>query len=326
MASNQTESEIEVGTDSSKLREDGALSYAKVIVNPIAGAGRTAKKWPHIMGLLKSIGLRFEHDLTEAPGHAIELAKSAAKKGYEMVVSVGGDGTVNEVVNGLYDAGNIANVMLGIIGTGTGGDYIRTLGIPRAYNEACRCLTSPRRLVVDLGVIEYTGKGQMVKRLFVNFAGLGFDAEIVKATTQRFKALGSTASYLMALLTTLLFYKNKGISIGVDGEAADKKVCAVLMSNGKYGGGGMFVAPDADLADGLLDVLTIGDLSKPDLLWSLPRVYKGTHLTHPKVTMMRAKEVEINSAHRVTLQADGELLGEVPARFRALPAALNIVV
>jgi len=302
------------------------LSYAKVIVNPIAGAGRTAKKWPHIMGLLKSTGLRFEHDLTEAPGHARELAKLAAKKGFEMVVSVGGDGTINEVVNGLYDAGNIANIPLGIIGTGTGGDYIRTLGISRTYNEACQCLTRTKKLVVDLGVIEYTSKGQTVKRLFVNFAGMGFDAEVVKATTQRFKALGSTTSYLMALLTNFIFYENKGISLRVDGEAADRKVCSVLMSNGKYGGGGMFVAPDADLADGLMDVLIIGDLSKPDLLWSLPRVYKGTHLTHPKVTVMRAKEVEIKSDQLVTLQADGELLGEVPARFRALPAALNIVV
>jgi YegS/Rv2252/BmrU family lipid kinase len=302
------------------------LPYAHLIVNPIAGAGKTAKKWPQIMDLLKSIGLHFEHDLTEAPGHARELAESAAKKGYELVVSVGGDGTVNEVVNGLYDAGNIADIMLGIISTGTGRDYIRTVGIPFAYQEACQCLTKPRKLTVDVGVVEYISTGQMVKRLFVNFAGLGFDAEIVRATTQKFKTLGNTSSYLMGLLSTLLFYKNKSISLTVDGETAERKVCTVLMSNGKYGGGGMFAAPDADLTDGLLDVLIIGDLSKPDLLWSLPRVYKGTHLTHPKVTMKRAREIEIQSAEPVSLQADGELLGELPARFYVLPAALNIAV
>lgn len=302
------------------------MPYARLIVNPVAGAGKTAKKWPQIMALLKSIGLHFEHDLTEAPGHARELAKSAAKKGYELVVSVGGDGTINEVVNGLYDADNITNVMLGIISTGTGRDYIRTIGIPRAYQEACQCLISPRKLTVDIGVVEYTGSGQTVKRLFVNFAGLGFDAEIVKATTQKFKALSNTASYLMGLLTTLLLYKNKEISLVIDGEAAERKVCTVLISNGKYGGGGMLAAPDADPTDGLLDVLIIGDLNKPDLLWSLPRVYKGTHLTHPKVTMKRAKEIEIRSAEPVSLQADGELLEELPARFYVLPAALNIAV
>lgn len=299
---------------------------ARFIVNPVAGARRTAKKWPQIMRLLKSLGLRFEHDVTEAPGHAIELAKSAVKKGYKLVVSVGGDGTINEVVNGLHDSGSAAEVTLGIVSTGTGSDYIRTLGIPRAYPEACQCLLNSKKLTVDVGVVEYSSGGQVVKRLFVNFAGLGFDAEIVKATTQKFKILSSTPAYLLGLLTTLITYRNKKISLVVDGEALEQKICTVLMSNGKYGGGGMFAAPGADLTDGLLDVLTIGDLSKPDLLWSLPRVYRGTHLTHPKVTLKKAKEIEIKSASPMTIQADGELLGELPARFYILPAALNIAV
>ncbi|HEX76024.1 MAG TPA: diacylglycerol kinase family lipid kinase [Dehalococcoidia bacterium] len=302
------------------------MSHIKVIVNPVAGAGRTTKKWPEIMGLLKSIGLDFEHDLTEAPGHAIELAKSAAKKGCELVISVGGDGTMNEVVNGLYAADGIDNVMLGIISTGTGADYIRTIGIPRSYKEACHCLVNPRKLIVDLGVIEYTSNGQTVKRLFVNFAGLGFDAEIVKATTQKFKALGNTSSYLMGLFTTLIFYENRNVSLIVDGEVEERKVCTVLMSNGRYGGGGMLAAPNADPADGILDVLIIDDLTKLDLLRSLPRIYKGTHLTHPKVTVKRAREVEIRPAQQMAVQADGELLGEAPARFYIMPAALNVVI
>jgi len=267
------------------------LPHARLIVNPVAGAGRTAKKWPQIMARLRSIDLRFDYDLTEAPGHARELAKSAASKGYEMVVSVGGDGTINEVVNGLYDAGNLAEVTLGIISTGTGSDYIRTVGIPRAYHEACHCLKSPRKLAVDIGVVEYSSNGQRMRRLFANFAGLGFDAEIVKATTQKFKALNGTASYLAGLLSALIFYRNRGVTIAVDGELMDGKVCAILVSNGRYGGGGMLPAPEADLTDGLLDVLVIGDLSKPDLLWSLPRLYKGTHLTHPKVTLKKAREI-----------------------------------
>ena len=302
------------------------MSHTRVIVNPVAGAGKTARKWPEIMDLLKSLELDFEHDMTEAPGHAIELAKSAVKKGYELIVSVGGDGTVNEVVNGLYDAGSIGDVTLGIISTGTGADYIRTIGIPRSCTEACRCVMSPRRLRVDLGVIEYASSGQMGKRLFVNFGGLGFDAEIVRATTQEFKALGDTASYLMGLVTTLLSYKNQEISLIVDGEEEKRKVCTVVASNGKYGGGGMLTAPDADPADGFFDVLIIGDFTKPDLLRSLPRIYKGTHVTHPKVTVKRAREVEVRPAQQMAVQADGELLGEAPARFSILPAALTIVV
>lgn len=302
------------------------MSCIRVIVNPVAGAGKTAKKWPQIMSLLESLGLDFEYDLTEAPRHAIELAKSAVDKGYELVVSVGGDGTINEVVNGICNTNGFSDVTLGIINTGTGADYIRTLGIPRSYKDACRCLVSQRRRTVDLGVVEYANDGHMEKRLFVNFAGLGFDAEIVRATTQQFKILGDMASYLVGLLNTLIFYENRDISITVDGELGERRICTVLMNNGKYGGGGMFAAPDADPADGFFDVLIVGDLTKPDLLWSLPRIYKGTHLTHPKITMKRAREIEIRSVHYTAVQADGELLGEAPARFSILPAALNIVV
>jgi len=302
------------------------LSQAKVIVNPIAGAGRTAKKWPQIMAMLKSIGLHFEHELTEAPGHAAELAKSAAKKGYELVVSVGGDGTINEVANGLYDAGSTRDVMLGIIGTGAGNDYIRTIGISHHHKEACQCFANPRKLTVDLGVVEYMNNGQIVKRIFVNFAGLGFDAEVVRATTKRFKALGSTPSYLLGLLTTLLFYQNKQVSIKMDGHIEDRRVCTILANNGKYAAGNMLAAPNADPTDGLLDVLIVDDLSKPDLLRSLPKIYRGTHLTHPKVTIKRAKEIEIRTTQQVSIQADGELLGVAPARFYVLPAALNLVI
>ena len=278
------------------------------------------------MSLMRNIGLRFEHDLTEAPMHAVELAKSAAKKGYELVVSVGGDGTINEIVNGLYDAGNIKDVVLGIISTGTGSDYIRTIGTPRRHEEACQRLLNPKKLTVDLGVVRYQNNGEPMKRLFVNFAGLGFDAEVVKATTLKFKSLGTMPSYLLGLLTTLISYKNREISLKLDGEMEERKVCTIVMSNGKYGGGSMFIAPQADPSDGYLDVMIIGDLSKPDLLWSLPRIYRGTHLTHPKVTARRARHIEIQAKQPMVLQADGELLGEPPASFDILPAALNIAV
>ena len=301
-------------------------TYAKVIVNPTAGAGRTGREWPRIKALFKGAGLRFEHDLTEAPGHAIELATAAARNGYDMVISVGGDGTINEVVNGLYKSGGIGEATLGIISTGTGGDYVRTVGIPRGCEEACRKLLQPRRLTVDLGMVEYASNGRTVERLFVNFAGMGFDAEIVRRTTQQFKALGSLPSYLLGLLATLVSYRNRDVSVTIDGEVVDERVCTVIMNNGRYGGGGMLTAPDARVDDGYFDVLIIGDLSKPDLLWSLPRIYRGTHLTHPKVKLRKAREIEVRSAQPLHLQADGELLGQIPARFRVLLAILNVVV
>ncbi len=302
------------------------MSYARVIVNPTAGAGRAAKEWRQISRWLKNVGLSFEHDITESPGHATELAKSAAEKGYELVVSVGGDGTINEIVNGLYDSGSIKDVTLGIISTGTGSDYIRSVGLTRQFQEACQRLVNPRKLLVDLGMAEYAGNGRKVKRLFVNCAGLGFDAEIVRATTQRFKAMGGKPSYLAGLLTTFLLYRNRTVTLSVDGKTEERKVCTVLVSKGKYAGGSMLVAPHADPADGFLDVLIIGELSKADLLWSLPRIYRGTHLTHPKVTLKKARDIYIQSIRQTSLQADGEILGEIPVRFQVLPAILNLAI
>ena len=302
------------------------MARIQVIVNPAAGAGKTAKKWPRIKAVMEDMGLDFEYALTEAPGHAMELTKSAVNKGCEMVVSVGGDGTIHEIANGLYAAGANKRVVVGIVNTGTGADYIRTIGVPRAYKEACQRLTSSERYTVDLGVVEYMTNGSTAKRVFVNFAGLGFDAEVVKATTVKFKSLGAMASYLMGLLSTLMSYENRSISIVVDGEVMERKVCTVMMNHGKYGGGGMFAAPNADPGDGLFDVLIIDDMTKLDLLASLPRIYRGTHLTHPKVSMKKAKEVEIRTVLSTAVQADGELLGEAPARFTVLPAALTIVI
>jgi diacylglycerol kinase (ATP) len=302
------------------------VSYAKVIINPVAGAGKTIRKWPRIKHILKNTGLNFEDDMTEAPGHAIELARSAAKKGYGMVVSVGGDGTLNEIVNGLYESGAIGDITLGIINTGTGSDYIRTVGVPRHYEEACQCLIKPRKLVVDLGVVEYEKNGMVFKRLFINFAGIGFDAEVVKATTLKFKTLGGVPSYLMGVLTTFLSYRNREVSLKLDDKVSNSKICTVVVSHGRYGGGGMLLAPNADPSDGFLDVMIIDDIGKIDLLWSLPRVYKGTHLTHPRVTTRKVREIGLRPVQKMSLQADGELIGETPARFYVLPNILSIAV
>jgi len=257
---------------------------------------------------------------------AMELAKSAVGKGYETVVSVGGDGTIHEIVNGLHEAGGSSDVAVGIVNTGTGADYIRTIGVPRRYKEACKCLLSKNRRVVDLGIVEYTKGGQRKKRLFVNFAGIGFDAEVVRATTEKFKALGDMPSYLMGLFSTLMSYENRDVSIVVDGEHGERRICTIMLNNGRYAGGGMLPAPNADPGDGFFDVVIIDNITKPDLIVSIPRIYRGTHLTHPKVTLMRAREVEIKPKLTSAVQADGELLGETPVKFSVLPAALRVIV
>jgi YegS/Rv2252/BmrU family lipid kinase len=297
----------------------------KVIVNPAAGAYSTRRKWPRISQWLNKVGLLFDHVFTEGVGHAIELAGSAVSDGYRRIVAVGGDGTVNEVVNGVLASGS-SEVAIGVISTGTGGDFIRSIGIPRDYNTACSCLTGQRRVQIDIGVVEYQSQGQTVQRFFVNAAGVGFDASVVAATERFPKYLGGTVPYLAGLLGCLFSYQNKPVELRFEDVVESRRVLAVVVANGCYFGGGMHVAPLAKIDDGLLDVVTINDIGKFELLKELPRVYKGTHLSHPKISLSRTKRITVESPETVLVHADGELLGTCPASFWLVPVALNILV
>jgi len=303
-----------------------SIPHAKVIVNPVAGANLTRRKWPHISRLLKYVGLSFDYQYTEGVGHAIELAKTAAVDGYRYVVAVGGDGTVNEIANGILHSTDASSMALGVISTGTGSDFARSVGIPRHYINACSSLTSSRRLLIDVGVVEYKSKGQSLRRFFVNAAGIGFDAAAVETTERLPKYLGGTIPYLVGLLRTLFGYQNKSVVLRIGDKVEAARILSVVVANGSYFGGGMHVAPEASLNDNLLDVVVIGDVGKFELLKALPMVYKGTHGTHPKVSMEKAANITVESSERVLVHADGELLGEGPASFWLMPAALNIVV
>ena len=300
--------------------------YAKVIVNPVAGAYSTRRKWSFINKLLKRVGLSFDFQYTEGVGHAIELARVAASDGYRYLVAVGGDGTVNEVANGILYSTSAARTVLGVIGTGTGSDFIRSVGISRDYSIACSALTRFRRLSIDVGVVEYQSKGQTLRRFFVNAAGVGFDAAVVKETERLPKYFGGTIPYLAGLVRTLFSYKNKSVILDIEDELERGRILNVVVANGGYVGGGMHIAPQAELNDSLLDVVIVGDVGKFELLKALPMVYKGTHLNHPKVSLRKATHITIESPEQMLVYADGELLGESPASFWVMPSALSIVV
>ncbi|MQY67491.1 MAG: YegS/Rv2252/BmrU family lipid kinase [Dehalococcoidia bacterium] len=298
----------------------------KVIVNPVAGARSTRRKWPIINRLLERIGLTFDFNYTEGVGHAIELAQAAASDGYRYLVAVGGDGTVNEVANGILLSRNAAATVLGVVSTGTGSDFARSAGLARDYTTACNNLTSSKRLTIDVGVVEYQRDGKRQERFFVNSAGVGFDAAVVKETERLPKFFGGTIPYVAGMLRTLVSYRNKNIVLKVGDEEERKRVLNVAVANGNYCGGGMRIAPDAELDDKLLDVVVFGDMSKFEILKEFPTIYKGTHINHPKVSVKKAANVSIESAKPMLVYADGELLGECPASFRVVPAALSLVV
>ncbi len=300
--------------------------YAKVIVNPVAGAYSTRRKWPRISKLLKHVGFSFEHEYTEGPGHATEMARAAAIDGYPYLVAVGGDGTVNEVANGILSVDGLSGTVLGVIGTGTGSDFIRSVGIPRDLALACSSLVSSKRLMIDVGVVEYQKDGKPEQRFFVNAAGVGFDATVVETTERLPKYFGGTIPYLVGLLRSLLGYRNKLVTLGVEENLEEVRILSIVVANGCYFGGGMNMAPQAELGDGLLDVVLVGDMGKFELLKALPTVYNGTHINHAKVRMAKAKKVTVKSQERILVHADGELLGEAPATFWLKPAALSLVV
>lgn len=303
-----------------------SIPQAKVIVNPVAGASATYRKWPKIKSLLHHIGLPFEFQYTEGVGHAIELAREAADDGCQFLVAVGGDGTVHEVANGILLSKALNEMTIGIISTGTGGDFIRSVGIEKDYVKACSSLTGVKRRLIDVGVVEYHKNGQRQKRFFVNSSGVGFDAAVVEISNSMPKFLGGTIPYVMGLLKSLIGYQNKTVTISVGDKVESKRILSVVVANGCYFGGGMRVAPLADVNDGLLDVITIGDMGKFELLKALPTIYKGTHIHHPKVEMEKTTQIKIESSEKFLVHADGEFLGEGPVSFGLIPSALSIAV
>ena len=300
--------------------------HAKVIINPAAGANSTHRKWPSIQSLLKSLGLAFEFQFTEGRGHAIELAREAAGKGYTCLVAVGGDGTVHEVTNGIMQTGIAKEASMGIICTGTGSDLARTLGISHDVAKACSSLANGHRRVIDLGLVKYVLKGKTEQRYFVNGAGIGFDATVVAATEQMPKFLGDF-SYLFGLLRTFLTYRNKPVTFRIgDKPEETAKMLSLVVANGEYFGGGMHIAPQAKTDDQNFDIVALGNFGKIELIRNLSRVYKGTHLTHPKVRLEKDTSITVRSKHKLLVQADGELLGEGPATFSMLPSALCLMI
>lgn len=301
-------------------------SRAKIIINPAAGANSTYKKWPLLSRLLNHLGLVYDHSYTEGSGHAIELAREAASDGYRYLVAVGGDGTVNEVANGIMNTKNAADVSFGVVSTGTGSDFARSAGIPMDWEHAGSILMSTKRRIIDIGVVTFVKNGKNIERYFVNAAGIGFDASAVENTEKMPKRLGGTIPYMMGLLRTLIGYRNRNVTIDIDGKKETTRVLSIMVANGNYLGGGMNVAPNALMDDKLFDVTIIGDIGKINLIKSLPMLYNGTIGDHPKVRFARASNVSVDLKERILVQADGELLGEGPVSFRIVPAALNIVI
>jgi YegS/Rv2252/BmrU family lipid kinase len=293
-------------------------------VNPAAAGGTTGKRWPEIAHRAAQRGLDGDALISERPGQLTSLAADAVAGGATRLVVVGGDGSVNEVVNGIGDA---HGVELAVIPRGTGWDFVRTFDIPRDVDAAVDvALTGPVR-EIDLGAVTYrTWGGEEARSVFANVASAGISGAIAQRANESSKALGGKVSYYWATLTVFFGWQTGEMRVTVDGESRNGKMIDAVVCNGRYLGGGMMMCPDAEPDDGVFDVLLIGDVTKRDLLLVLPKTYKGNHLPHPRLELLRGKVVTVESAEPLPIELDGEQPGTTPARFEVLSRALRLRV
>ncbi len=288
----------------------------RCIVNPWAGKGRTRQVWNGLEKTLVNSFPQLDVVFTQERGHATVLAKEATTSGYNLVVAVGGDGTIHEVTNGL--AGS--ETALAVIPAGTGNDLVRSLLIPNDPLEAAALISQGKIIKIDLGLVN--------DKYFINMAGLGFDAAVAQRINAK-KLYGGTIAYLWAILCTLFTYQALDLEITIDGEVRREKVTLIAIANAQYVGGGLKMAPYADLRDGLLDVCIIKEATRWEILQTLPSLFTGGHKDHEKCIMLKAREVmlkPLNPRQKFFCHAEGEIFAGFPLHFCIVPAALRIVV
>lgn len=288
------------------------------IVNPTAGHGRALKNWKRIEPLAAQLG-EFDVKFTERPRHGEELARQAAREGYDRVICLGGDGTLNEVGNGLMGTG----AALGVVPTGTGNDWVRTVGIERDPEEACRIAFQGRLMKMDVGLAHGY-------RHFFNVAGIGFDAEVSRRVNDYgpiLKMVGGTLPSLLGIIATLFRFRGAPVRVELDGKAVNpNRMLLMAVGIARYYGGGMKILPDAVIDDGLFEVAWADNLSVPELFKLVGKIYSGDHVGHPQVMITRVRRVSASASQPVAFHLDGDVVGNLPVTFEILPRAIDVVV
>jgi diacylglycerol kinase (ATP) len=298
-----------------------------VIVNPVAGAGRALQLEPQVRAVLEGSGVSARLLETQEPGHAERLAAAAADLGHDRVVAVGGDGTINEIVNGLM-AGSAAGgdrVALGVVPAGSGNDLVRSLGLPLAPMAALSVALGPDTRPLDLGFAQDDG----ARRYFHAAGGAGFDAQVAFTMAgKRGRWQRGRAGYFLSTLNELRRYRNRDLRIRLttaDGaRELEGRFLFVAFANGPFYGGGMQICPDASNSDGMLDVCLVGDISRLGALKELPGIYRAAHVNHPLVEIVRVLEMRIEGTDGTRVHLDGEPLGVLPVDVGVEAAALQV--
>ncbi|NIM57584.1 MAG: YegS/Rv2252/BmrU family lipid kinase [Candidatus Aminicenantes bacterium] len=297
----------------------------QVIVNPESNQGKTRKHWKQIKEGLKSFLKEFKYEFTEKPLQATEISREAIKEGTELIVGVGGDGTMNEIANGFYENQKIINpvVSLGIVPSGSGCDFTKSLNIPHGFKNALKVITQAPSSLIDVGSAKFKGhSGKEEERFFVNVADFGIGGEVVRKVNQS-RMRRKASSYLRCLISTFIAYKNKKLRLKIDDEELpiDEYMIGAI-SNGRIFGKGMKIAPNAKLDDGFFDIVLVKGMKMLEFFRNAWKIYTGTHLSHPKISLIRGRKIEAfaeDDKNDVLIEIDGEQVGILPATFEIIP-------
>lgn len=284
------------------------------VVNPASGSGKAKTRFDGIRALLAQCGAAYAFDYTTGHGHATELARAAVANGYDRVISVGGDGTANEVAAALLRS----PAAMGILPFGTGNDFARALNIPTDNEGALSVALSGDIRPVDAA----TANGIP----FINVAGTGFDVDVILYTEKYKKKLNGMLPYMLGVMQALLKLRAFNVTVTANGETTSERAILFNACNGTHFAGGMNLAPLASPRDGLLDVCLLREMTRPQFLLLLPRYIKGAHLDSPHVRYFKASEVRVQCSVENTLNMDGELASSLPADFKILPGALSMLL
>lgn len=297
-----------------------------VIVNPHAGNGRVGQEIPELERTLRARGLEYRLLRTQAPGDASRFAAQSLREGHPFVVAVGGDGTVHEVVNGMFEDGRpiAGDAVLGVVAAGSGCDFVRTFGLPGDVTRSCHHLVGDNTYPLDVGKITYDdGYGNEVVRYFANVAEAGLGAAVTARATRLPRWLGRSR-YFAAFWLTLPGYRLSTVRVRADRRAHEGPALMIIAGNSQFYGGGMKISPRSYPGDGVLDVLIFKG-PKSDAFTLLPKVYRGEHVPHDRIVELRARHaLHVEADRPLALEADGEVLGFTPATFEVLPQAIRM--
>ena len=296
------------------------------LVNPASANGSTGTRWPEISRRAAAAGLEGEALISSRAGEIPELAARAVAGGARKLVAVGGDGTVLEAINGLLRA-DARDVELAVVPRGTGKDFMHSHGIPSGLDEALAVARGGATRTVDVGLARYTAwDGSPAESLFGNFGGAGISGAIARRANETSKALGGRVSFIWATIAVFARWTSEELVVTAGSERRNGRFFEILAMLGEFTAGGMRMAPGASVDDGLFDVVLIGDVTKADFARTFPKVYRGRHLGHPKIELLRAASVTVDAARALPVALDGEQPGTTPVTFEVVPHALRLRV